>query len=254
MQATALLLATATVLAMSMCAYDGGPTASPSPEAAPADREQASSSTTFSLADASRIRLAGSATIGSWDCIGQTAQAAFTPGASVDALRDAVDQVEMGLQRGGAVPAAVDLRREHTPRASLNVRIDSLGCGNAAMERDMHDALKADEHPEIRYELDEVADVQWSLGDDGERGVFVVDTLGRLSLAGHTETIEMQVRVERVGPGRYTLLGRKQIDMKTFGIEPPSALFGLIRADPQVTVVFDLVVEPERVLDEPSSE
>ena len=246
MQASLVALATAAMLTMTMCAYDGrslnrNDDAEARPTEMTAEHDQVMS---WTLAPASRIRLAGRATIGSWDCVGQRAEAELVPGAPLKALIALVERVEADPSLT-ADELALDLKR--APAASLAVRIDALGCGNQAMERDMHDALKAEAHPEIRYTLADVNAVRLEREADGDEStpfVFLIDTVGELSLAGVTQEVQMQVEVRRVGDHRFAVLGSKRLNMHDFDIEPPTALLGLIRADPQVEVVFDLVVEP----------
>ena len=185
--------------------------------------------------------MAGSATIGSWDCVGQQAQAELAPGASAAALLAVIERVEADASLAGD---DLELELARTPAASLAVRIDALGCGNAAMERDMHDALKAEDHPQILYTLTQVHGVSVQREGDEAAPVFVLDTAGELSLAGEARAVKMAVHVRRAGEHRLAVLGSKELNMRDFGVEPPTALLGLIRANPNVEVVFDLVVEP----------
>ncbi|MEX0653472.1 MAG: YceI family protein [Phycisphaeraceae bacterium] len=247
MQALILLLTAGTLTAtLSTCVLTGPPAPPVTPPTSDRKPNEQVSQTTLTLAEGSAIRLAGSATVGSWDCAGYQAHATFAPGTEIRKLHAWIDHLETDLANNGrsemngtALPLA------HAPRASLQMAIEALGCGNAAMERDMQGALKASEHPDITYELDRVVDVQWELSPETERPVFHLTTQGHLSLAGQSQPIEMDVRIERVEEARFALLGRKELDMADFDIQPPSALFGLIRAHPTVTVVFDLVVEPQ---------
>ena len=245
MQASVIGLATAGLLTMTMCAFDGRPV-SVNEGAAEQGGEAAAETMAWTLARDSQIRLAGSATIGSWDCAGQRAEAELVPGAPLAALLALVERVE---QDGSLTAERLELELERSPAASLAVRIAALNCGNAKMERDMHEALKAEAHPQILYALNKVRQVRierqgGDVGEDEQEVVFVIDTVGELSLAGVSQEVEMAVRVRRVGEHRFAVLGSKALSMHDFDIEPPTALLGLIRAHPQVEVVFDLVVEP----------
>ncbi|MFA9478135.1 YceI family protein [Phycisphaerales bacterium AB-hyl4] len=244
---TLLITAGIVTVTLSTCISTGVPTPAATEPTDEQDTNEQVSETTFALAEGSAIRLAGSATIGSWDCAGYQAESTFTPGAKIDTFHEVIDHIQARLRDGDEVDpdhAAVTL--DHDPIATIQVRIDSLGCGNSAMERDMQGALKADDHPDIHYELDRVVGVTWSLSSETNRPVLHVATEGYVSLAGERQAVEMDVRIERVDEHRFTVLGSKKLDMRDFDVKPPSALFGLIRADPAVTVIFDLIVEPQR--------
>ncbi len=135
-----------------------------------------------------------------------------------------------------------------SPAASATIKLqipaNSLHSGNSAMERDMHHALKADSNPEIVYELQQVKDARWWFRDNTLQPIFELTTAGTLQLAGVEKPVELNVRIEPMADGCFSVVGSKEIDMKSFGIKPPSAMFGLIKADATVQVVFDLVVEP----------
>ncbi|MGH9361260.1 MAG: hypothetical protein ACRD2T_05030, partial [Thermoanaerobaculia bacterium] len=45
---------------------------------------------------------------------------------------------------------------------------------------------------------------------------------------------------ERLGLGRYRITGALELKMTDFGIQPPTALMGLIRAGDGLRVRFDL--------------
>lgn len=252
-------LTTAGILTVTLgaCALTGAsePVAGVSPQDQGASEQL--SQTTFTVGDGSAIRLAGSATIGSWDCTAYEARGALIPGATISEIHRVIDHIDARLNNGEKIEADdVELPLDRPPLALLQVRVEALSCGNAGMEKDMRKALKASDHPHIQYELERVVDVRWELSQETARPVFHLTTRGQLTLAGEKRTVPMDVRVERLDEGRFAVVGAKTLDMADFNIEPPSAFFGLIRADSAVTVVFDLVVEPKvetQETDEPAT-
>lgn len=102
------------------------------------------------------------------------------------------------------------------------------------MDRLMHDALKAGEHPTITYELTEALP---------EAGTLV--TKGLLTVAGVAREIEMVVAVGEADAGvRYT--GSHPLKMSDYEMQPPTAMFGALRTADDVTVHFDVQLVPAR--------
>lgn len=123
-------------------------------------------------------------------------------------------------------------------RAEVIVRVEVFDCGKKKMNRDFYKALKAEVYPVIRYELERVEVL--SLPTD-ETDHYQLLTAGRIILAGVERRIDMAVVGQRMDDGRYRVQGRRLLQMSDFGIEPPTALLGLIRAHDRILVRFDLV-------------
>lgn len=131
---------------------------------------------------------------------------------------------------------------------TISFPVRSLHCGKRAMNRDMYEALKAEEYPLIRYRLLEagVADTLApgeAAPPPGETGTWrSIRTRGVLTIAGVSDTTEVVVRGRVLDDNRFRVKGSRELNMDTFNITPPSALMGLIRADKQLTVHFDVTV------------
>lgn len=105
------------------------------------------------------------------------------------------------------------------------------------MNRDLYASLRADVHPVITFRLDEM-NLQSEMPAPGERYDLVVR--GRLTVADSTRSVSFEVRGHRRGDGRFHGAGSTDLRMSSFGIEPPSALFGLIDVKDRITVSFDV--------------
>ncbi|GIV61444.1 MAG: hypothetical protein KatS3mg044_0310 [Rhodothermaceae bacterium] len=130
------------------------------------------------------------------------------------------------------------LRRSYRHVARLVVPVREFDCGKDRMNADLYRALKAEDYPEIVFELD-AASV--AAAEDHRYGL-VVD--GRLRIAGVENAITLTVQAERRADGRYRATGGYPLRMSDYGIDPPRALLGLIRVDDQIVVHFDLVAAP----------
>jgi polyisoprenoid-binding protein YceI len=121
------------------------------------------------------------------------------------------------------------------PRLRLGVPVAALACGNRVMESDMRKALRAAEHPAIVYQYHRVTDLT-PLGAHR----FSIEVEGDLALAGSKRKVRTQVVGERLAQGLYRVTGEMNLRMTDFGIEPPTALLGMIKARNQLRVRFDL--------------
>jgi polyisoprenoid-binding protein YceI len=61
---------------------------------------------------------------------------------------------------------------------------------------------------------------------------------GTLLLAGVCRPVVMQVTTLAVDQGKWHLEGSEKIRMTDYGVKPPSALFGTMKAAPDITIHF----------------
>jgi polyisoprenoid-binding protein YceI len=73
------------------------------------------------------------------------------------------------------------------------------------------------------------------------------DTKGNLQVAGVTNLIDMQVKMERLENDLIKFSSSKKLKMTNFKITPPSPTWagGAIKTDDDVTVTFEWVLGPK---------
>ncbi|MFW5759617.1 MAG: YceI family protein [Cyclobacteriaceae bacterium] len=114
--------------------------------------------------------------------------------------------------------------------------VKSIESGRGStMDNRTHDALKADEHPKVMFEL-----TQGTI-DQLKGNEFVVNATGNLNIAGSSKPIVMKVTGKKVDENTFRFSGSKDIDMTEFKVDPPTAMFGQIEAGKDVAIKFDLV-------------
>lgn len=147
----------------------------------------------------------------------------------------------------------VDGESENEPSVEVQVPVRSLDCGKKAMNRDMYEALKEDKYPNIHYELTGLT-TEWKNSSTSldTSGWLSIRARGRLSIAGSTRTVNMKVSGKHIGDKNIRVQGKKRLNMKKYGIDPPTALFGLVKVGDSLTVHYDLYTTPVDTL--PSSE
>ena len=122
-------------------------------------------------------------------------------------------------------------------KAVVTIPVVSLRSEHAKMDKLMAEALKAKTHPDIRYEMTHASP------QNATANAFVLQTQGKLTIAGVTRDIAIDVQGARNADGRYTLAGQAPIRMTAFGIKPPAAMMNTIRTGDDVKVTFRWVVE-----------
>lgn len=124
----------------------------------------------------------------------------------------------------------------------IEIEVDSIECGQRKMNRDLQKALKADTYPEINFVFEEADLISrpQSIED-----AFEVKVQGYLTVAGNTRKISFMTNAYYLNNERVRAVGQTTIRMTDFGVEPPTALMGLIRADEELTVHFDLIATRE---------
>lgn len=118
---------------------------------------------------------------------------------------------------------------------AFSVAVKSMEGGRGSiMNTKIFNALKADEHPYIKYRQASSA----KLGPLDNEGNFKLVSKGILQMAG----VEKEVSVDVTGQfkdGILTFKASHPMKMSDFQIEQPSAMFGQIQTKDDITVNFD---------------
>lgn len=173
----------------------------------------AASAERYTPATGSLVRVEGTSTLHDWKMEGSTIQ--------------------------GQIAAPAPDQWNGEAKAVVTIPVTSIKSDKAKMDRLMADALKAKAHPEIRFELLDATPAPAG----GES--YVMKTRGKLTIAGVTREIDLDVRVEPAQGGRYALSGQVPIKMTAFGIKPPTAMLNTIKTADDVTVTFRWVVQKQ---------
>lgn len=124
----------------------------------------------------------------------------------------------------------------------IDIEVDSFDCGKQKMNKDLQEALQADKFPEITFLYQDASLISEPQDmDDG----FRLRVYGLLTVAGTTKEIDFSTEAYYINQQRVRAVGETTINMTDYGVKPPTALMGLIRADEELTVHFDLIAEPQ---------
>ena len=165
----------------------------------------------FTPARGSLIRIEGTSTLHDWKMEGTTIDGRITA-------------------------PSLSLWKNDASDVSVAIPVKSIKSEHAKMDKLMAEALKADTNPAIRYQLTSAALVQLN-------PTIQLDTRGKLTIAGVTRDVAMQVNGTLEADGGYVLTGQIPIRMSDYGIKPPTAMMGTIRTGNDVKVTFRWAVQ-----------
>jgi polyisoprenoid-binding protein YceI len=102
------------------------------------------------------------------------------------------------------------------------------------MDGKTHDALKADDYPDIIFKLKTISSIS-----DGSQS-YTISAKGNLTMAGQTREISINVTAQTDSSGAITFKGSKALKMSDFGISPPTAMLGTLKTGDDITLDFTL--------------
>lgn len=197
--------------------------------------------TRFTAAAGSRLVLAGSSNVKDWRCTGRTIEVVAEVAAPLAKINEVIDRIEDGaIGPYMSNPAALQFP---PPELELSIPVKSLRCGNAQMERDMFEALKADRFDAIRFRF---SAIRGAVTHDIDQHSFHATIAGVLALAGTRRELSVEVTVQRLGRDRFRLSASLPLRMTDFNVTPPTALFGMVKARNELVVRFELVLQEDR--------
>ena len=120
-------------------------------------------------------------------------------------------------------PGAVESFEVVVPVADLKSDRDNFSA-------DMHAALKADTHPNIVFTLTRM-----------EKKLGGAKAIGMLDVAGVRREITLDLFTS-LRDGKLLVKGTLDLLMTDFGIAPPTAMMGMLKTDPKVTIRFETVL------------
>ena len=119
----------------------------------------------------------------------------------------------------------------------LGVPLAAMRSGKPALDRNMLKALRASEHPEIRFRLTR-SSVTTAAAD-----TVSVTADGVLRVAGHERPIRVDGHLVRTEAGVW-LEGNQLLRMSEFEVKPPTMMMGTLRVHDPVAVHFRLLLVP----------
>jgi YceI-like domain len=124
--------------------------------------------------------------------------------------------------------------------AVLSVKTSLLSCKNKLMNRDMHKALKAEEHPYITVALHDAAAVN-KLSKLNINTWYSFQANVTLTIAGVSKPALLQVQVNKLSNYLLHLKASRDLLMSDYHVKPRTP-FNMIKIEDKVTINFDMMV------------
>jgi polyisoprenoid-binding protein YceI len=165
--------------------------------------------------DTARVTIAGTSNI--HDYTASTASARIT-------------RVQLGPDVVGAAfwdevqkPGGLEAFEISIPAGSLKSTKDGL-------DKNMYKALKVKEHADITFTLKRL---------EGTPGAL--SAIGMLQVAGVEREVTFPLKTARKGD-KLSVTGALDVLMTDYGIAPPKAMMGMVKADPKITITFEVLL------------
>jgi polyisoprenoid-binding protein YceI len=171
----------------------------------------------LTLQPASRIWVSGTSNVKNFEC------KAVNPVVTVDATKpNAVSAVAAGEKAVGAV--------------TLQVTVETMDCGSGTMNGHMKDAMDPKDHPAIEFTL-----VSYDLVKAADSVGVTLN--GTLNIHGTPKPVTITAGAKNAGGDVLHVTGVYELDMKDYGVKPPSLMLGTMRVGEKVQVHFDLLLK-----------
>lgn len=110
--------------------------------------------------------------------------------------------------------------------------VKTLKSGKGAMDKNAYKALKSDQFANIH------ADLKSAKVTTKDQSTYHVTASILLNIGGQARQTDMNVIFKKVNAKQYQVSSTKKINMKDFGVEPPSFMMGTVTTGQDVNVNF----------------
>jgi len=110
---------------------------------------------------------------------------------------------------------------------------EQLKSGKDKMDENAWEALLSEKYPQISFESNSI-----SYSSNSQ-----IVASGKLKIANSEKEVKIIGQLEE-SESLFTLKGSHPIQMEEYGIEAPTAMFGMMKVDPKVVLEFELQFTP----------
>ncbi|MEO6222443.1 MAG: YceI family protein [Vicinamibacterales bacterium] len=150
--------------------------------------------------------------------------------ASTTAVR--VIGARLSPQSAGAAPWSEIVKPGALATFEIAVAAGTLKSNRDGLDKNMYKALKTAEHKDITFRLTR-------LETAAAPGALLA--VGKLTIAGVEREITFQMETQLQGAS-LLVRGTVPLVMTEFGIAPPKAMLGMLKTDPNVKVIFEVLL------------
>jgi hypothetical protein len=138
-------------------------------------------------------------------------------------------------------PDTIIVNRTNEPvhlKGSIRLDVQGFDCHKAAMTADLRKTLKAKEFPQLKIQFLSIQKYPYAnIRREITKGVIVIE------LAGVAKRFEINYQIVSAESTYINLVGSRKLNFSDFNLEPPRKLGGMIQADDELSVVFNLRIK-----------
>lgn len=174
--------------------------------------------------------------------LGDSTLHAFTAKSSQTLVTTELDAQAVSTATSENDVYAAVLEKKALKRMDVVVPVKTLKSKEAALDRNMYKALKAEQYPEITFHLASYAVSPSTASPNASH----VKTNGTLQICGHEKPVELDSDVI-IASGTFHVQGDYPLLMSDYGVKPPTLMMGTIKVRDRIVVRFDLLfgLEPQ---------
>jgi len=125
------------------------------------------------------------------------------------------------------------LSADHFETLELSVPVEDIESGSGKLTRNMHKYLKEKDHPMITFSLTTID----SVTVNGNKATIAANGIVNAAGVDHETNMTVDATFQ---DGKVTFSGTQPLLMTDFDIDPPTALFGTIRARDEIDIIYFL--------------
>lgn len=117
---------------------------------------------------------------------------------------------------------------------NISIPVSGIESDSGGLTKNMHKYLKDNDHPMITFNLTEITAVEL----DANKATITAN--GVVNAAGVDQSVTMTVDAVVNENGSVTFSGTQDLLMTSFNIDPPTAVFGTIRARDEIVILYNV--------------
>ncbi len=116
---------------------------------------------------------------------------------------------------------------------TFNLEVKDLKSDNSGLDKNAYKALNADKYKNISYKLT-------SSKESSEKGGYLLKTQGKLTIAGTTKDVAIDIHLVINENNTITCKGSYQLNMTDYNVEPPSFMMGMMTTGDKLKIDFEV--------------
>ncbi len=112
--------------------------------------------------------------------------------------------------------------------------VASFESGKSRMNKEVYKAMEVEDYPEVTFSYVRTEDIVQN------NNKLTVNAIGELTIAGTTRTINTTITGE-YRDGLLKLEGTEHFEMSSYGVEPPSVMFGTIKSGDKLSIKYSFI-------------